>query len=56
MKQIGKGAFQSDLILKVFTGHLKQTNDSVFNWGQPTGALTLATATVCVFGFLYEWG
>ena len=45
--QSGKGAFQSDIVLKTFSFHLKQAFDSKFDWdGNPGGALALCTAVV----------
>lgn len=45
--QIGKGIFQSELILAVFACHLKSISGSPMDYGRPSGALALATTAVC---------
>ncbi|KAF8152241.1 hypothetical protein B0H34DRAFT_724450 [Crassisporium funariophilum] len=41
-----KGAFQSDLVLGVFAGHLKQTSGAMLDHGVPVGGLALCTAAM----------
>lgn len=45
--QGARGIFQSDLILGVFSWHLRHITDSVMVFNNATGALALATAAVC---------
>lgn len=47
--QTGKGAFQSHLVLSVFASHLKQVEDSKFDWGPPAGGLALCVAAVSFY-------
>jgi hypothetical protein len=50
--QVGKGVFQSDLILCLFTWHIKQVDENMFDWEAPTGAMALVTTAVSIYMIL----
>lgn len=44
--QHNKGAFQSELVLKVFEHHLAQVKSSALSFGDPIGGLAISCAAV----------